>query len=318
MNKKTISIGIPCFNEELNVEKAFTSLKKITDKINKYNFEYIFTDNGSTDNTRNLITKIVKHNFNVSGVFLSRNFGPTASGQACLDNAGGDAFIFYECDMQDPPELIQNFIKKWEEGYEIVYGVRTKIEDFFIIFILRKAFYRIFRAISNIDVPVDAGGYSLISKRAIEALKLLPEKYRFDRGLRAWVGFKSIGLTYQRKKRIRGKSSYNLFEYIKFSERGIFGFSYLPLDMIIYSGFILVGFSFIAIIVYLLLCFLYGNPIKGSITVLVSIIFFGGIQLLAISILGKYIQVIVEEVKSRPLYIIDKIIKKKILNFHDR
>lgn len=150
-----------------------------------------------------------------------------------------------------------------------------------------------------------------MDKKVQQAIKSLPEKYRFFRGLRAWVGFDTAYIKYDRPKRNRGKSSYNMLDYFKHAERGVFGFSYLLLDIMAYLGFVLVILSFLFIILYILISLIYGNPIKGAVTILVSIVFFGGIQLLAISIIGKYIQVIVEETKARPTYIIDKIIGKR-------
>lgn len=308
LKKKKISFAIPCFNEELNVVNTFNALQKVRNENRKYDFEFIFADNGSIDNTRELIRNLAKKNKNVIGVFLTRNFGPEASSEAAMSKANGDAVVPYECDMQDPPELISDFIKKWEEGFDIVVGKRDKIEDGFFMIIARKMFYRIFKAISNIDVPVDAGSFGLLDKKVIIALRSLPEKHRFFRGLRSWVGFKTTYIHYQRRKRKYGKSSYSFFDYIKHSERGIFGFSYLLLDFIVYLGFILVTFSFLFIFGYIMFFILFGNPIKGSVTILVSIIFLGGVQLLAISTLGKYIQVIVDEVKQRPMYIIEEVV----------
>jgi len=309
--KKTISFGIPCFNEELNVVPAYRELKRVIAGANKYSFEFIFVDNGSTDNTREEIKKIAVKDKRVIGVFLSRNFGPEASQQAALDHTNGDAFIMYEGDMQDPPDLILKFIKKWEEGYKVVVGVRNKIDDNPFMILVRKAYYKIFKAISNIDVPVNAGSFGLIDRKAADAIKKMSEKYRFFRGLRAWVGFKTAQIPYERKKRIRGESSYTFFGYIKHAERSFFGFSYLPLDMIIYGGVFLVVASFAFIVGYLVWTFFYGNYIGGSVAILLSIIFLGGVQLLAVSIIGKYIQVIVEETKSRPVYVVDEIINKK-------
>lgn len=310
--KKLISIGIPCFNEELNVVPAYEALKKVTSQIKKYDFEFIFVDNGSPDKTREKITQIAKRDKRVIGVFLSRNFGPEATPQAAVDYASGDAFILFECDLQDPPELIAKFIKKWEEGYQEVLGKWTRIEDNLLVTLLRKAFYKIFKKISNIDVQVNAGSYGIIDRKVIDALKNLPEKYRFYRGLRAWVGFKVAYIIYQRQQRQRGKTSYNFIDYIKHAERGFFGFSYLVLDFMVYSGFLLVFFSFIFIVWYLFIVFVFGNPINASIPIMLTIVFFGGVQLLAISIIGKYIQVIMEETKGRPVYIVDEVINQKI------
>lgn len=304
-----ISIGIICFNEELNVASAYKELLRVTDKNRKYEYEFIFVDNGSTDNTREEIRKLTRIDKKVSGVFLSRNFGNEASIQASIDYAIGDAYVCYEGDLQDPSDVILDFIKEWEKGFDVVVGMRTKIVDSFFIGKIRKLYYRIFRSISNIEVPVDAGAFALIDRKVIQAIKALPEKYRFNRGLRAWVGFKTTYVNYHRKKRQRGKSSYNLLGYIHHAERSFFGFSYLPLDMIVYTGLLTVVFSFIFIISYLIFFLLFGQLIKESVLILFLIVFFGGIQLLAMSIIGKYIQVIVEETKARPVYIVEEIVK---------
>jgi glycosyltransferase involved in cell wall biosynthesis len=309
--KKTISFGIPCFNEEDNVALAYKELRRVSDKIKKYDYKFIFVDNGSDDKTRDEIAKLAKKDKRVVGIFLSRNFGPEASAQAALEYAASDAFIFYVCDMQDPADLIPEFIKKWEEGYNIVMGKYTKTQDALFMRIMRRTFYAILKKISNIEIPTNVGSFVLLDKKVVTILNMLPEKYRFFRGLVAWVGLKKCYIEYERQERKHGKSSYNFFGYIKHAERSFFGFSYLPLDIVIYMGIFLVTISFLFIFVYLLTSIIYGNPIKGSITILVSIIFFGGMQLLAISIIGKYIQVIVEETKSRPVYIVKEIINGK-------
>ncbi|MCL4338822.1 glycosyltransferase family 2 protein [Patescibacteria group bacterium] len=308
---KKISFVIPCFNEELNLENAYKTLLRVTKQIPKYSYEFVFVDNGSSDNSRDIISKIVRKDRRVTGIFLSRNFGAEASAQAGYDQATGEAIIGFAADLQDPPDLIKEFIKRWEKGYQVVVGVYKKIDDYFITIFFRKLFYKIFKLISNIEIPVNASGYGLMDKKVQQAIKSLPEKYRFFRGLRAWVGFDTAYVLYDRPKRKKGKSSYNILDYFKHAERGVFGFSYLLLDLMAYFGFILVILSFLFIILYILISIIYGNPIKGAVTILVSIVFFGGIQLLAISIIGKYIQVIVEETKARPTYIIDKIIGNK-------
>lgn len=307
MKKKRISIVIPCFNEEENVLEAYNGLQKTIAGIRKYAFEYIFVDNGSTDKTRNLITQLAHKDRAIKGVFLSRNFGPEASSQAGLDYATGDAVIIYECDMQDPPDCIPSFIKKWEAGYEIVAGVRNKIEDNIWMTFFRKTFYKIFRAVSNIDVPVNSGHYSLIGRRALTAMRSLPEKYRFFRGIRAWVGFKTAYIPYARRRRIRGKSSYSFFGYLKHAERSFFGFSYVPLDILVYAGFFLTILSFLFLIGCVMANIFYHQPLQGGVAILAAIFFFGGLNVFVMSIIGKYIQVIVEETKARPPYIVDHI-----------
>lgn len=311
MTKKLISFVIPCFNEEENIRHVYEALKTVADRLKNYSFEYIYVDNGSRDNTRGEIDRLIKKYPSVEGVYLSRNFGPESSVHAGLDYAKGDAVIVYESDLQDPPEVILKFVKKWEEGYDVVLGVRTKIEDNLAMTFFRTWFYKIIKIVSDIEIPVNSGSYSLMSRQVVQSLQALPEKFRMMRGLRAWVGFKTAYVTYHRRRRVRGKSSYNFFRYVKHAERSFFGFSYLPLDIMIYVGFLLVFFSFLFIVGYLTFFLFFGNPIKGAVTILVAIVFFGGIQLMAMSILGKYIQVIMEETKSRPVYIVDKIVTSK-------
>ena len=309
MKKKLISIGVICFNEELNVVPAHKELTGITDKNKKYEYEFIFVDNGSTDNTRGEIKKIVEKDKRISGVFLSRNFGNEASIQASLDYATGDAYVCYEGDLQDPADVIFDFINKLEKGFDVVVGIRTKMVDSFTMTTIRKLYYRIFKIISNIEVPVDAGVFALIDRKVMGAIRALPEKHRFNRGLRAWVGFKTAYVEYHRRRRQRGKSSYNILGYIHHAEKSFFGFSYLPLDIIVYLGLLIVILSLIFITIYLFAFFLFGQTIKESTLILTSIIIFGGIQLLALSVIGKYIQVIVEETKARPVYIVEEVVK---------
>jgi len=306
IKKKLITIGIPCFNEEKNVVWAYESIKKIISKDKLNNYEFVFVDNGSGDKTRDEIEKLIKKDKRVRGVFLSRNFGPEASAKAAFDYAAGDAVIGMAADLQDPPGLIPEFVKKWESGYDVVLGQYKKVEDSFFMVWMRKTFYRLFKTISNIDVPVNVTGFGLYDKKVILALKSLPEKFRFMRGLTMWVGFKKTYVSYQRRDRKNGKSSYGFFDYLKHSERGIFGFSYLPLDLMVYFGIIITLLSFLFIIGYLFMVFVFGNPINASIPIMLAVVFFGGLNLMALSIIGKYIQVIVEETKARPVYIIEK------------
>jgi len=306
MIKKSVTIGIHCFNEEENVLVVYKKIKAIISTLKDYEFNFLFVDNASCDTTQEKIKTIIRKDKKVRAIFLSRNFGPEASGTAVVFHTVSDALIMIPCDLQGPPELITKFIKKWQEGYDLVLGQYTKAEDSIVMTFARITFYRLFKKISNIDVPINVTGFGLYDKKIIMALKSLPEKYRFGRGLTAWIGFKRVFIPYEKKRRMRGKSSYNFFDYIKHSERGIFGFSYLPLDLIVYLGFILTMFSFVFIVSYLFAAILFGNPLKASITLVSAVVFFGGINLLALSIIGKYVQVIVEETKNRPLYIVEE------------
>lgn len=310
--RKTISFAIPCFNEEDNVAPCYLALNALAKKLSHYRFEFVFADNGSADKTRERITELARKDKRVIGVFLSRNFGPEASGQAVLDFATGDAVIAYEADMQDPPELIPQFVKKWGEGYDVVVGIRTSIEDSPLMTLVRKAYYRCFKAVSDIDVPVNAGSFCLMSRKVVDAISSMPEKYRFFRGLRAWAGFKAASITYHRRRRMRGKSSYNFFGYIQHAQRSFFGFSYFLLSLMVYVGFLLTLLSFLFIALYLIYHLVALSTISPLTILIALIVFMGGIQLFAISIIGKYIQVIVEETKNRPLYVIDEVINSRL------
>lgn len=309
IKKKLISIGIICFNEELNITPVYLELNRVANLNKKYDFEFVFVDNGSIDNTKEEIGKLVLKDRRVSGVFLSRNFGPEASTQASLECCKGDAYICYEGDMQDPPDVILDFIKEWEKGFDVVLGLRNKTTDSFVMSKIRTNYYKILRAISNIEIPLNVGSFGLLDKKVMQAITDLPEKYRSFRGLRAWVGFKTTYVKYNRGKRVQGKSSYNLLKYLHDAERSFLGFSYLPLDILVYTGIILTFISFIFATIYLFLL-IFGQTIIWPMVIFLLVCFFVSIQLLALGIIGKYIQVIVEETKRRPTYIIAKVLKK--------
>lgn len=306
--KKIISVIVPTFNEEENIEFAYRELIKIFRQIPQYDYEIIFVDNFSSDNSKDLLRKIANKDKKVTAIFMSRNFTSEYSSQAAMKHTIGDAVTVVDCDLQDPPEVILQFISEWEKGYQVVIGIRDKINDTFIMTIVRKLFYIIFKKFANIEMPINAGSFCLLDRKVMDVINSFPEKNRFFRGLRAWVGFKVAKVNYERKARKFGESKNRIRDYLGDAQRGLLGFSFIPLDIITSLGLLLVFFSFIFIIGYLFLVFFYGNPINASIPILTSIVFFGGIQMMAISIVGKYIQIIFEEVKNRPTYIIDEII----------
>jgi len=308
MKKKIISVVIPTYNEELNINNAYFEVKEVFQKLPGYDYEIVFADNCSTDSSQKLIRKITKKDKKVTAVFLSRNFGGEYSSLAGMKVATGNATTVLDCDLQDPPELIIDFIKQWEKGNEVVIGYRRHIEEKLLIKPLRIIFYKLFKLISNIDIPLNAGTFSLVDRRVMEIINNLPERNRFFRGLRAWAGFKVAKVEYVRRKRKYGQSQNTIVDYIRDAERGFFGFSFVPLEIVTYIGFVLVIVSFIFIIGYILLFFLLSNPVPGFMTIISLITFLGGIQILAISIIGKYVQIIFEETKSRPPFIIREII----------
>lgn len=307
-NKKTISIVIPTFNEEDNIEFAYKETIKVLKTIPKYDYEIIFVDNYSTDKSRSILKSLSKNDKKVTVIFMSRNFTSEYSSHAAMKQAVGDILTIVDCDLQDHPKLIPKFIKKWEEGYLVVVGVRNVINDSFLMKIIRKSFYIVFKKMANIEMPLNAGTFCLLDRKVLDIIVNLPEQNRFFRGLRSWVGFKVAYVEYEREKRKYGLTKNTFSDYIRDAQRGLLGFSFIPLDLMTTFGFCLTIFSFLFVFAYLFWAIVFGNPIKASIPIILSIFFFGGIQMLGISIVGKYIQIIFEEVKNRPSYIIDEII----------
>lgn len=306
--KKKLSLVIPTFNEEANIEYAYAEIKKMLQSIPQYDYELIFVDNYSLDGSRNLIRKIIKKDKKVSAIFMSRNFSSEYSSHAAMKQATGDILTIIDCDLQDHPKVVPKFIKKWEKGYPIVVGVRNIIHDTKLMKFVRKSFYVIFKKLANIDMPLNAGTFCLLDRKVLDVIVNLPEKNRFFRGLRAWAGFKTAYVEYERNERRFGLTKNSLFDYIRDAQRGLLGFSFIPLDLMTTSGFILVIISFSFLLIYLITVVAFGNPIVAQIPIMLAIVFFGGIQMLAISIVGKYIQIIFEEVKNRPPYVIEDII----------
>jgi len=225
-----------------------------------------------------------------------------------MKQAIGDILTIVDCDLQDHPEVIPRFLKKWEAGYPVVVGVRNVINDTFLMKYVRKLFYIVFKKMANIDMPLNAGTFCLLDRKVLNVIIDLPERNRFFRGLRAWVGFKTAYVEYERRVRKFGKTKNSFYDYIRDAQRGLLGFSFIPLDLMSTIGFLITFFSFIIAIGYLSWVIFFGNPINASIPIMLSIFVFGGIQMLGISIVGKYIQIVFEEVKGRPSYVIEEIL----------
>ncbi len=310
MSKGLISIVVPVYNEQLNI---FPMYERITNTFRNmdYRYEIIYVDNCSIDDTVQEIRRLSEQDKNVHGVLMSRNFGSSQpSTMAGLYYAKGDAVVLIDGDIQDPPELIPEFIKKWEEGYEVVYGVRKKRKGSLIRRIGYKLFYRVYRALSYIEMPLDAGDFGLIDRKAVEEIKKLKENEIFFRGIRSWIGFKQIGVEYTREDRARGKTSISLLANIKWAKMGIYNFSYKPLEFISKVAGFLTLVSLIGIIYYVYLHFTYPQTPYGFSTIVILILFLSAIQLLALAIMGEYISRIFNEVKGRPRYIVREVINQ--------
>lgn len=310
--KKKISAIIACYRDEKAIPIMYKRLVSVFNKIH-IRYEIIFVNDGSPDNSEAVIKKIVERDPNVIGINHSRNFSSQMAFSSGMDVATGDSVVLLDGDLQDPPELIEKFYKKWIEGNDIVYGVRVKRNSPLYMELFYKLFYRLFNKLSYIYIPLDAGDFSLIDKKVVEILKKFPERDRFLRGLRAWVGFKQVGTPYVRPERMFGKTTNNFIKNINWALKGIFSFSYVPLQVMTYVSFFVFLLSLAAIINQIMIKILFNITPPGITTILVAIFFFGAIQLLGISVLGQYIGKIFEEVKMRPRYIVKSImINRKV------
>lgn len=310
---KKISVIIPCFNESGNILPMYDRLNKVFKTLN-YEYSYIYINNGSTDNSDKIFEKLALKDKKVKVIYLSRNFYKSQGAYtAGIDYADADAVVLLDGDIQDPPEKIPELIKKWEEGYDIVYGVRKKRKGSKFRRFAYKAFYRIFQRVSYVNMPLDAGDFSLIDRKIVEILKQMPERNRYIRGLRAWVGFKSIGVPYIRDERNAGLTTNSLIDNINWALFAIFSFSYAPLGLISLLAFITVILSAVAIVIYTTLYFLYPGTPKGFQTLLLAVLFLGSVQLICFSILAQYQGIMFDEIKKRPKYIIEKILNDKLV-----
>lgn len=307
--KKKISAIIACYKDEEAIPLMYKRLVTVFTKINVA-YEIIFVNDGSPDNSEEIIKRLVKKDNHVIGINHSRNFSSQMAFTSGMDIANGDAVVLLDGDLQDPPEVIENLYKKWLEGYDVVYGIRVKREAPLWMQAAYKLFYRIFNKMSYIRMPLDAGDFSLIDKKVVEAIKLFPERDRFLRGLRAWVGFKQIGIPYIRLERMFGKTTNNLLKNFHWATKGIFSFTYLPLQLMTVLSLIVFFLSLIAIVIQIIIRIITPYTPQGITTVLIVVLFLGSIQLLGISILGEYIGKIFEEVKQRPKFIVKSIIRR--------
>jgi len=308
-----ISIVIPCYNEQDVLPELFSRLKLSAETWSE-SFEVIVVDDGSNDNTCRILSDIHKKDARWKIVKLARNFGHQKAVSAGLYYATGDCVIIMDADLQDPPEELHKFISKWRDGYEVVYAIRAKRNEGVIKRICYKAFYRILSRLSNIEIPHDAGDFCLMDKRVVEIINSMPERNRFLRGLRSWVGFRQTGIKYDRPARAAGSIKYSFRDLFHLAFDGIFAFSTIPLKLSTFLGF---GVSIMTII-GIVFCFLQRifsgwfmtiglGPVPGFATIVISILFLGGVQLICLGIIGEYLGRIYEEVKQRPLWTVSEL-----------
>jgi dolichol-phosphate mannosyltransferase len=306
--KPTISIVAPVYNEEDVLPELARRVRAVMDETGE-SWELVLVDDGSHDRSAQIINELHEADPRVNGVSFSRNFGFQIAVTAGLDHARGDAIILTDADLQDPPEVYPGMIAKWREGYDVVYGIRTsrKGETWFKL-LTAKLFYRLIYRITSVDIPLDTGDFRLIDRRVVDAIRRMPERNRFLRGMVPWVGFRQTGVEYERVARFAGESKFSsVRQMMPFAVDAVTSFSYFPLRIATYLGFIIAVISMLAILTVVLLR-LFGpdTPLLGQATTLVAVLFLGGVQLISLGIIGEYLGRIYDEVRGRPLYLVDK------------
>jgi nucleoside-diphosphate-sugar epimerase/glycosyltransferase involved in cell wall biosynthesis len=308
-SKHSVSAIIACYKDGQAVPVMYERLKTTFDKM-KIDYEIIFVNDNSPDNCEEVILEISRKDRRVIGISHSRNFGSQAAFRSGLEISTKNGCVLLDGDLQDPPELIEKFVEKWREGYEVIYGKRTKRQAPFYMQIAYKLFYRIFDYFSYLRIPHDAGDFSLLDRRVVTAILQFQERDFFLRGVRAYVGFKQIGVDYLRPERLFGKTTNSFFKNIDWAKKGILSYSYTPLSILSFAGILLFLMSIGLAAVQIVLRVLWPDIApKGTTTVLLAILFFGSINLFALAILGEYIAKIFEEVKQRPHFVRKSIIR---------
>lgn len=311
-----INIIIPLYNEE----KVFPILiERITTLINQSNriITVILVDDGSVDNTSLLMKQLSVEDERFSSLILSRNFGHQLALTAALTMVdASEAVMIIDGDLQDPPELLEDLLLLYKKGYDVVYAVRESRKEGFFKVILYKMFYRILQKITSIDMPLDSGDFSLLSRRVVDIINAMPEESRYLRGMRSWIGFKQIGFKYSRPERQAGNTQYSIRQLSKLAMNGIFNFSEFPIKFITFLGASTISISVIYFIITLVKKYSYGYIPDGFTAIIFLIILFGGVQLISIGIIGEYLIRVFFQVKKRPLFIIKELIvdKKEIKN----
>jgi glycosyltransferase involved in cell wall biosynthesis len=304
-----LSVVVPCYNEEEAIRETLIRLKSVCFELVDIDVELIFVDDGSRDKTREILKKHALNDTRIRVIGFARNFGHQNAVTAGIDAASGDAVVLIDADLQDPPELLHQMIAKWREGYDVVYGTRIERlgESTFKLFSAR-LFYRILNQLSDVPIPSDTGDFRLMSRPVVDTLRAMPERHRFVRGMVSWIGFKQTSLPYKRAERFSGKSKYPLGKMLRFAIDGILSFSTKPLQISIFLGMLSALLALVGIVYALWLRIFTNIWVEGWTTLIIVILFLGGIHLVCIGILGEYMGRIYNEVKKRPLYITDEYI----------
>jgi polyisoprenyl-phosphate glycosyltransferase len=307
VSKQQLSVIVPCYNEEAVLAETHRRLSDVLERIDDVDYEIIYVDDGSRDDTGLILAALHASDEHVRVVRFSRNFGHQTAVTAGLEHATGDAVVLIDADLQDPLELIPKFVARWREGYHVAYGVRTDRpgETRFKLATAR-SFYRLLGRLSETEIPLDAGDFRLMDRRVVSALQAMPERDRFVRGMVAWVGFRQTAVPYKRAPRFAGESKYPLFKMLRFALDGVTSFSAAPLHAATWIGFIASAIAMVAVCYALVLRLFTNNWVTGWTALFIAVLFVGGTQLLALGVIGEYIGRIYAESKRRPLYVVQE------------
>lgn len=297
-----LSAVICCYRDELAVPVMHRRLTEVLGALGVA-YEIIFVNDASPDDTDAVLRELVASDEHVLAVEHSRNFGSQNAFSSGMELARGDAVVLLDGDLQDPPELIPAFYAKWREGYEVVYGRRVKRDGSLLLALFAKGFYRVFRALSSVSVPLDAGDFALMDRRVVNELLALPEAEQFLRGLRAWVGFRQVGVDYVRPRRAFGRSTHSAFKNLWWAKKAIFSFTFAPIEILGYAAALMTALSFGAVVVCLVDHVRHPELAPGVWTVVAVVAFFGSLNLLAVALIGEYLSKVFEETKRRPKFI---------------
>jgi glycosyltransferase involved in cell wall biosynthesis len=301
--KPVFTIIAPIFNEIACLDELHHRVTDVMDSTGEI-WELVLVDDGSTDGSTDVIRDLGKKDHRVRPVIFARNFGHQIAVTAGLDYSRGDAVIIIDADLQDPPEVILDLIQKWREGYEVVYAQRSEREgETWFKLVTASLFYKIIYRITDVKIPLNTGDFRLLDRKVVDVMNSMRERHRFLRGMSAWVGFKSVGVSYKRASRFAGKTKYPFKKMLKLALTAVTSFSYMPLQLAMWIGFISAGLSILAIPVVIIMRLIGSQFFFGQATTLLAVLFLGGVQLICIGIVGEYIGRIYDEVKGRPLYI---------------
>ena len=301
-----ISMVIPVFNEEQNIPVLYQRLKSVLKELG-LSHELMFVDDGSTDDSLQLIMQLAKEDNCVKFIELSRNFGQQIAVSAGIDFVKGNRTVIIDADLQDPPELIKDLYLKMNEGYNVVYAKRRKRNgESYGKKVTARIFYRLLKSITAVDIPLDAGDFRIIDKKVVKALRSMSEKTKFLRGQISWAGFKQGFVEYDREGRLKGQTGYSYGSMMRFAKDGITSFSDFPLKLVTYIGFFVAAVAFLVMIYALYSKYIMGSAVPGWTSIILSTLFLGGIQLLGIGVIGEYISRIATNVRNRPLYFINE------------